>query len=223
MQRAMISVDIGKGFSAMITHIEDYFAKGCDRCKRFATPACSTQFWKVGLAQLRHICLDEGLTEAVKWGHPAYMHNGRNIVIIGAFRDNFRLNFFHPALMNDPEGLLEKQGPNTHTAGMLRFTSDAQVTSFEPIIRAYLREAIGYADAGIMPDKVARDDPDLGEELIAAMDDDPTLAEAFHALTPGRQRGWNLHFTSAKQAATRAARVQKATPKIFAGKGWNER
>lgn len=207
----------------MITQIDDYFSKGCDRCARFDTPECATQIWKEGLAQLRRICRDEGLTEAVKWGHPAYMHNDRNIALIGAFRDNFRLNFFNPALMKDPEGILEKQGPNTKTAGMMRFTSGAQVAASEPLIRAYLKEAISYADAGIMPPKAARDDPDLAEELIAAMDDDPTLAEAFHALTPGRQRSWNLHFTSAKQSATRIARIQKAAPKIFAGKGWNER
>ena len=207
----------------MITISDDYFSKGCDRCARFATPDCATQIWKPGLAELRRICLDEGLTEEVKWGHPTYTHNGRNIVIIGALRNDFRLNFFNPALMTDPEGVLQKQGENTRNAGMLQFTRDEDVVAQEPVIRSYLREAMGYADAGVMPPKVVHGPLDLADELVEAMDEDPTLAEAFYELTPGRQRGWNMHFTSAKQSATRASRVQKAAAKIFAGKGWNER
>ena len=133
----------------MITDIEDYFSKGCGRCPRFDTPDCSTAFWSQGLHDLRRICRDAGLIELVKWGHPCYMHVGRNIVIIGAFRDNFRLTFFNAALMQDPAGIMEKQGPNTRQPDMIRFTDAAQVTDAEPLLQSYLTEAMGYARAGI--------------------------------------------------------------------------
>jgi uncharacterized protein YdeI (YjbR/CyaY-like superfamily) len=95
----------------MITDIDDYFSKGCGRCERFATAECSTKRWDSGLRDLRQLCLDAGLAETVKWGHPCYRHSDRNIVVLGAFRNDFRMSFFNAALMQDPEGLLEKQGP----------------------------------------------------------------------------------------------------------------
>ena len=103
---------------AMITDIEDYFTKGCGRCPRFATADCSTRQWSQGLSDLRRICLSLGLTETVKWGHPYYMHTGRNIAILGAFRDNFRLTFMNAALLTNSDGLLQNQGPNSRTPNM---------------------------------------------------------------------------------------------------------
>ena len=93
----------------MISNIEVYFSKGCGRCERFAGPDCSTRRWSVGLRDLREICLESGLAETLKWAHPCYVHGDRNIAILGAFRNAFRLSFFNAALMQDPEGLLEKQ------------------------------------------------------------------------------------------------------------------
>ncbi|MEZ5998198.1 MAG: YdeI/OmpD-associated family protein [Hyphomonas sp.] len=206
----------------MITDIEDFFDKGCGRCERFATADCSTRQWDSGLRALRRICLEAGLTEAVKWAHPCYMHDDRNIAIIGAFRGDFRLTFFNAALMKDPDGVLEKQGPNTQHAGMIRFTDSAQVAAMEPVLRAYLAEAIGYAAAGILPPKEIRDIA-LPDELVEAMDSDPDLAEAFHALTPGRQKSYLINLASAKQSATRVARIAKFRDKILAGKGAMER
>ena len=138
---------------AIITDIEDFFTKGCGRCPRFDTPDCSTKKWATGLNGLRQICRESGLTETVKWGHPCYMHAGRNIAIFGAFRDNFRLTLFNAALLKDPENILEKQGPNTRQADMIRFMDNAQVVALKPVILAYLREAMGYAEAGIKPPK----------------------------------------------------------------------
>ncbi|WP_309472539.1 MULTISPECIES: YdeI/OmpD-associated family protein [Rhodobacterales] len=171
----------------MIENIEDYFTKGCGRCKRFATPDCSTRKWAKGLAILRSYCIDAGLVETVKWGHPCYMHEQRNIAILGAFRDDFRLNFFNPALMKDARGVLEKRGSNTQNAGMIRFTSNDQATEMKPVIVAYLEEAMGYAVAGILPSKIVTTF-ELPDELIEALDADPELAEAFHGLTRGRQK-----------------------------------
>ena len=206
----------------MITHIEDYFAKGCGRCERFDTPDCSTMRWREGLEELRRICLAAGLVETVKWAHPCYMSADRNIAIIGAFRDDFRLSFFRAALMKDPESMLEKQGPNTQHADCIRFTDNARVTELEPIIFAYLREAMGYAEAGITPPKVERE-LDMPDELIEALAADPELSEAFDALTPGRQRSYLFHFNGAKKPETRVARIAKSRAKIIAGKGATER
>jgi len=206
----------------MITDVADYFAKGCGRCERFDSPECSAQRWATGLAALRAICLDVGLEETAKWGHPCYMHAGRNIAIIGAFRDNFRLSFFDAGLMTDPEGVLERQGAHTQHADMIRFTDDGQVDALAPVIRAYLAEAMGYAARGFKPPKVERV-VELPEELITALDADPEMAEAFHALTPGRQKSYAIAIGGAKAPETRVRRALKYREKILAGKGAMER
>ena len=206
---------------AMITEIEDFFSLGCGRCDRFRTADCSARIWAPELAALRRICLDMGLEEHVKWGHPCYMHAGRNIVLIGALRGDFRLNFFKAALMKDPEAMLQRQGPNTQNPDTILFTAAGQVAAREPVLRAYIAEAMGYAEAGIVPAKMARD-IELPVEMIEAMDADPELAEAFHALTPGRQRSYVIVLSGAKAAATKVARIEKLRPKILAGKGANE-
>ncbi|MEO0982457.1 MAG: YdeI/OmpD-associated family protein [Pseudomonadota bacterium] len=206
----------------MITEIEDYFSKGCGRCDRFATPDCSTRPWARGLADLRRICRDAGLEETLKWAHPCYAHAGRNVAILGAHRGDFRLSFFHAALMKDPENLLVKQGPNTQHPDMIRFTDNGAVAALAPAIRAYLKEAMAYAEAGIKAPKDTRA-LDLPEELVDALDADPELAEAFHALTPGRQRSYVILLNGAKKSETRMARIEKARGRIIAGKGATER
>lgn len=206
----------------MITEIDDYFDKGCGRCARFETGDCATQVWAEGLADLRDICRGEGLAETVKWGHPCYMHAGRNIAIIGALSGDFRLSFFNAALMTDPDGLLVKQGPNTRHKDMLRFADAGQVAANAPALRAYLREAMGYAEAGRRPPEEEHEIY-LPEELTEALDADPELAEAFHALTPGRQRSYVINLDGARKSATRIARIGKFRDKIIAGKGAMER
>lgn len=206
----------------MITDIADYFAKGCGRCARFATPDCSTRKWAGGLTHLRRICRGTGLAETIKWGHPCYMHNGQNIAIIGSFRDDFRLSFMNASLLKDPSSVLEKRGPNTRHPDMIRFTTNAQAANMEPVIRAYLKEAVDYAVAGIRPSKTEHE-IDPPDELVEAMDGDPELAEAFRNLTPGRQRSYVINLNSAKAAATRVSRIAKFRAKILAGKGALER
>lgn len=206
----------------MITDVDDYFAKGCGRCARFETPDCSTRQWLPGLLALRQICLEAGLTETAKWGHPCYVAHGRNIAVLGAFRGDFRLTFFNAALLKDPDHILHKQGPQTRHPDMIRFDDVAQVAPLAPSLRAYLAEAVGYAAAGVRPEKEA-EDLDLPEELVEALDADPELAEAFHRLTPGRQKSYVLHLTSTANPATRHARIAKVRPKVLAGKGALER
>ncbi len=206
----------------MITEIEDFFTKGCGRCARFATPDCSTRQWDEGLRRLREICRGAGLTETVKWGHPCYMHAERNIAIIGAFRGDYRLSFFNAALLKDPDGVLEKQGPNTQNPGMIRFTRNDQPGGMEAVIYAYLAEAVSYAQAGIKAPK-SQGAIELPDELVEALDADPELAEAFHALTPGRRKSYVINLNGAKKPETRAARIVKFRPKILEGKGATER
>lgn len=172
----------------------------------------------MGLVRLRAICLDLGLVETVKWGHPCYMHAGRNIAIVGAIRGDFRLSFFDAALLADAENVLEKRGPATRHADMIRFSDHDRVTAMEATIRAYLREMMGYADAGVRPPR-SKVDLELPVELVEALEADPELAEAFHALTPGRQRSYVINLRSAKKSATRVARIERFRDKILAGKG----
>ena len=206
----------------MITEIEDFFTKGCGRCARFDTPDCSARVWGDGLLALRALCREAGLVETVKWGHPCYMHAGRNVALIGALRGDFRLNFFDAALMADPDGVMERQGANTQHPDTIRFTDAARVAALAPVIRAYLAEAKGHAEAGRRAPKAAAEVV-LPEELVAALDADPGLAEAFHALTPGRQKSYVINLNGAKGAETRRRRIAGFREKILAGKGATER
>jgi uncharacterized protein YdeI (YjbR/CyaY-like superfamily) len=206
----------------MITDPADFFTQGCGRCDRFATPDCSTRPWIEGLNRLRRICLDLGLEETVKWAHPCYMHAGRNIALFGAFRGDFRLTFLNAGLLRDSDGVLEPQGPNSATPGMIRFTAVGQVAELEPVIRAYLRQLMDHAEAGTTPPKTTRE-IDMPDELVEALDADPDLAEAFATLTPGRQKSYAFALNQAKQSATRVARIEKFRPGIMAGKGALER
>ncbi len=205
----------------MITDIEDFFTRGCGRCDRFDTPDCSTRRWHDGLLKLREICRATGLSEEVKWAHPCYVLDGRNIAIIGAFRDDFRLTFFNAGLMQDPEGILERQGPNTQNPDCIRFDANEAPARLERTIRACLDEAIGHAKAGRTAPKVARE-VEMPDELVEALDGDPELAEAFAALTPGRKKSYAFVLNQAKQSETRVRRIETLRPKILAGKGAQE-
>ncbi|MBS0332689.1 MAG: YdeI/OmpD-associated family protein [Proteobacteria bacterium] len=208
---------------AMITDPDDFFTKGCGRCARFATPDCSTRLWIDDLNRLRRICLDMGLEETVKWAHPCYMHAGRNIALVAAFRGDFRLSFMNAGLLDDADGVLEPQGPNSQAPGMIRFTALGQVAEKAPVIRAYLRQLMDHAEAGTEPPKPPPREIDMPAELTDALDADPDLAEAFHALTPGRRKSYLFALNQAKQPATRIARIEKFRDRILSGKGALER
>lgn len=177
--------------------------------------------WHDEAVRLRTILLDCGLDEAVKWGKPCYLHQGRNIAIVQPMNDFLALMFFRGALMDDPRGLLQEQGENTRSARRLCFTSPSQVTKTKAALRAFVREAIRVEEEGrTLP---ARPKLVLAEELQARLDEDPKLEAAFERLTPGRQRGYNLYISGAKQSKTRAARVEKHVDRILAGKGIHDR
>ena len=181
----------------------------------------NSERWPDEMAALRPILLDTGLDEQIKWRSPCYSHNGKNVAILQEFNDFLALMFFKGALLDDPESILEAQGPNSRAARRIPFTSVDDVTRLAETLPGYLREAIRVEEASLELEPAP--DPALAEELQSRLDQDPALQAAFHSLTPGRQREYNLHISSAKQSKTRAARVDKLTPKILARKGLRDR
>ena len=177
--------------------------------------------WPDVMTALRPILLGLGLTEEIKWGKPCYSHEGRNIVILQEMKEFLALMFFKGALLSDREGVLEEQGPNSRSARRIRFTSVEDVARLADTIRVYIEEAVDIEAAGLevgpAPEFV------FAEELQSRLDQDPAFKAAFESLTPGRQREYNLHFSDAKQAKTREARVEKYAPKILDGKGFRDR
>ncbi len=177
--------------------------------------------WPAEIKVLRPLLLDTGLTEVIKWGKPCYCLDDANIVLIQEFSDHLALMFFKGVLLDDPEGVLHDQGPNTHAAKRLTFTSTEDVEKLSDVVTAYVREAIAHEEAGTaLP---ARPDEELAPELVDRLASDVELAEAFENLTPGRQREYNLHVSDAKQSATRARRVDNVVPRILSGKGLRDR
>ena len=177
--------------------------------------------WPDEMNALRPTLLECGLTEEIKWGKPCYSHDGDNIVIMQEMKDFLALMFFKGALLEDPAGILESQGPNSRSAKRLTFTSVDEVTDRAATVAAYVEEAIDIEVAGLevgpAPEVV------YCEELRQRLDDDPTFRAAFEGLTPGRRREYNLMISQAKQAKTREARVEKYAPQILAGKGLRDR
>ena len=179
------------------------------------------QRWPDEIAALRPILLACGLDEQIKWGKPCYGHHGANIAIIQEMKDFLALMFFKGALLSDPDGVLEDQGPNSRSARRMVFTSTDDVARQADAVAACVAEAVAAEEAGLElgpPPEVP-----LAAELQAALDADPALRAAFEALTPGRRREYDLHVSGAKQSATRTARVERCTPKILAGKGLRDR
>lgn len=179
--------------------------------------------WGPEMAALRALLLAAGLEEEFKWHTPCYTHQGGNVVILAALKNHCWLAFFKGSVLEDPAGVLEKAGENSQGGRVMKFTSLDQIAAQTAVIAALLAAAMAAEAAGVQVEKRPAGDFDMPEELVAALEADPGFAEAFQALTPGRQRGWCLHFSGAKQSATRAARVEKARPLILAGKGMHDR
>lgn len=180
-----------------------------------------SDMWPIEMGALRPVLLDRGLTEDIKWGKPCYGHDGSNIAIMQEMKGFLALMFFKGALLEDKHGLLRSQGKNTQSALRLEFTSEAQIK--KTVVKSYVKSAIAVEKAGLEVDFRAKRELELPPELTRILGKDRKLAKAFHALTPGRQRGYVLHFNDAKQSKTRSARIEKCIPKILAGRGMNDR
>jgi uncharacterized protein YdeI (YjbR/CyaY-like superfamily) len=177
--------------------------------------------WQKEFEKLRMIVLDSPLTEELKWGKPCYTFQESNIVILQGFKEFCALLFAKGALLKDPKGLLEKPGASTQAARRIPFTSVREIVKLEPVLKAYVNEAIAAERAGLKVDFKRNPEP-VPEELRKKLDENGALKAAFAALTPGRQRGYILYFSAAKQSKTREARVEKYRQQILKGKGLND-
>jgi uncharacterized protein YdeI (YjbR/CyaY-like superfamily) len=175
--------------------------------------------WQEEMTKLRRISLDSGLTEELKWGKPCYTFQKSNIVIIQGFKEFCALLFCKGALLKDPNGILKKFG--WQAARRIPFSNVREIVEMEPILKAYICEAIEAEKAGLKVRLKKKPEP-IPEELQNKLDEIPALKTAFDALTPGRQRGYILYFSGAKQSKTRASRVKKCMPQILKGKGLND-
>ena len=177
--------------------------------------------WNPELNFLRALMLQAPLVEEVKWGQPCYTHEGRNIAILGGFKNYFVLSLMKGALIPDPQGLLSKPGPNSVEGRWMKFTSMAGVEAAAPYVLDYLLAAIEAEQQGLRIEKPANEF-EVPPELESAYEVTPGLREAFDALTVGRQRAYLMFFTAAKQSATVTARIEKFTLRILRKKGMND-
>ncbi|PSJ58485.1 YdeI/OmpD-associated family protein [Pseudaminobacter soli (ex Li et al. 2025)] len=180
------------------------------------------QKWREEFEKLRSIILDCGLTEELKWGNPCYAFQKANIVLIHGFKEYCALLFFKGALMQDANGILIQQTENVQAARQARFTSVDEIVEMEPVLKAYIREAIEVEKAGLKVELKRTAEFAVPEEFQIKIDEMPDLKAAFSALTPGRQRAYILHFSAPKQSKTRVARVEKCAEKILEGKGLDD-
>jgi uncharacterized protein YdeI (YjbR/CyaY-like superfamily) len=177
--------------------------------------------WRSEIAGLQKILSGFDLEVERKWGKPCYTMDGKNVVIIQGFKEYIALGFFQGALLKDPKKLLVQLG-QVQAARVMKFTSAKEIAAKAATIKSYVREAIAAEEAGLKVKTEPRELP-LPEELKEKFREDPRLKRAFEDLTPGRQRGYLFHFNGAKQSATRAARIEKAMPAIFEGRGLLDR
>ncbi|MEY3920980.1 MAG: hypothetical protein RL634_741 [Bacteroidota bacterium] len=202
----------------MNKNAETYFTKGCGRCSLYDTPKCKVLNWKEALSILRKLLLTFPLKEESKWGSPCYTYNGANVIMIQSFKAYCALMFFKGALIKNDQGFLTKAGENSNSAMQARFTHVDQVKKALPVLKSLIKEAMQIEKDGLKlmqtPSTI-----EMIPELKDAFKKTPSLKKAFESLTPGRQRGYHIFFSQAKQSATRSARIQKSIPAILAGKG----
>ncbi|OJW69325.1 MAG: hypothetical protein BGO68_02655 [Candidatus Amoebophilus sp. 36-38] len=178
--------------------------------------------WQEELEKLRMIMLDSPLTEELKWGVPCYTFQKSNIVLIHEFKEYCALLFFKGALLNDAHGILTKLGKNTQAGRQIRFTNVREIVEIEPVLKAYIDEAIEVEKAGLKINYKKTAEFIIPEEFQNKLDEIPALKTAFDALTPGRQRAYILYFSAPKQSKTRKSRVEKYMQQILNGKGLND-
>ena len=178
--------------------------------------------WQEEMKKLRMIILDCGLTEELKWGKPCYTFEKSNIVLIHGFKEYCALLFFKGALLKDANGILIQQTENVQAARQSRFTNAREIVEMEPILKAYIYEAIEVEKAGLKVNFKKTTEFNIPEEFQNKLDEIPALKKAFGALTPGRQRGYILYFSAPKQSKTRESRIEKCMQQILNGKGLND-
>ncbi len=179
--------------------------------------------WQAELAELRRILLGSQLTETFKWRAPCYTLDNKNVAILGELKAYCVLGFFKGALLQDTAGILKKPGENTQAARMVRFSSVQEITEMEAILKAYVNEAIAVEKANLKVDFKEKSALVFPPEFQTKLHENPALKTAFEALTPGRQRAYNLYFSAAKQTPTQVSRIEKSLKRILVGKGLTDR
>jgi uncharacterized protein YdeI (YjbR/CyaY-like superfamily) len=207
--------------------MKDAAGKDSDRIKKGMNSLVSKvhgkeKRWSAEYSALRQLCLGSGLNEELKWGQACYDLDGGKVVLIHGFKDYCALLFMKGALLKDPKGILIQQTKNVQSARQIRFASHGEINKQQAAIRAYIKEAIAVEKSGAKVKMKSVADFDMPKEFLTRLDDDPELVEAFRGLTPGRQKGYLLHFAGAKQSATRTARVEKHAPRILKGLGLDD-
>lgn len=202
--------------------VDNYLIEGCGRCPLGGTPACKVHKWVAELELLRGMVLACGLTEECKWGVPCYTYENSNVLLLSAFKEYCTLSFFKGVLLKDSQTILEKPGKNSQATRLIKFKNVGRIVALEADIKACIYEAIEVEKAGLKVHFKKNPEP-IPAELAIKFEEDPVLKTAFNALTPGRQRGYILHFSQPKQSKTRTGRIEKCVPKILKGEGLNDR
>jgi uncharacterized protein YdeI (YjbR/CyaY-like superfamily) len=205
----------------MQTTVEGYLTEGCARCPLGGTPGCKVHAWSTELHALRGILSKSGLIETAKWGVPCYTLNGKNVLLLSAFKNHCAISFFKGALLKDDAGLLSTPGPNSQASRLLKFTSPDAVEALREATLDFIQQAIAIENAGLQIEFQKSPEP-WPEELQEWLEQDPVLKDAFEALTPGRQRGYVLYFSAPKQSKTRISRIEKCVDKIMNGEGLHD-
>jgi uncharacterized protein YdeI (YjbR/CyaY-like superfamily) len=179
--------------------------------------------WQEEFKELRRIILDCSLTEELKWGHPCYTYQNKNIVLIHGFKEYCALLFHKGALLKDGKGILVQQTEDVQAAHQIRFTNLQEIAALEPTLKEYINEAIEVEKSGLKVEFKKTSEFAIPEEFQRALDKEHALRNAFESLTPGRQRGYLLYFSQPKQSKTRVSRIEKCIPRIFDGMGLRDR
>ena len=205
----------------MNSNVDQYLIDGCGRCQFYKTPQCKVHSFANELRLLRDIVLDSNLKEEYKWSQPCYTFNGKNVLIVTAFKEYACISFFKGALLEDKKEILIKPGRSSQSARQIRFTSTKEIKRLKNVLGAYIKEAIEIEKEG--KKVIFKEQPEaMPIELLEFFDRDKKLKKAFESLTPGRQRGYIMHFSQPKQSKTRTNRIEKWIPKILNGEGMHD-
>jgi uncharacterized protein YdeI (YjbR/CyaY-like superfamily) len=206
------------------TNVDEYLAHGCGRCKLRNTPECKAVRWQTELSVLREIIQSFTLEETIKWSQPVYMYKGQNILILTSLKDSVVVSFLRGVELNDPKQILEKPGENSRFARYFRISSMQTLNQSTAQLRHFIASAIEL-EQNKPKSLQTKSAPKIEypEALIEQFQLDESFADAFQALTPGRQRSHILHYNAAKQLKTKVSRIEKSKQKVLQGKGWNER
>ena len=205
----------------MNPQVDKYLIDGCMRCKYGGTPQCKVHNWREELEMLRQIVLETGLTEEIKWGAPVYTHKGKNIVSVGALKESANIGFFKGVLLTDKHKILQQQG-NLQSDRIIKFTNVKDIEKVKDVLKEYVLEAIEIEESGKKVEFKKNPEP-IPDELLQAFEQNPAFKKAFYSLTPGRQRGYIIYFSQAKQSKTRISRIEKYKEYILNGIGLNDK